>query len=197
MSENPVAHIHNEQESERPLFINIIKNPLKRVCIINKEGIIMRVTRTLAAKMVAESSTWNYTSKSKLKSFLNREAKLHRNKKAIHTFGTTGGEFTLQGKNKRYTYLTLYKFIHSFSRGIKTRATNALKKLSGGGGSLSSRIDSHSLLNDDRIGGIRSLDRSKYRDMSMNNFKEGLADMPENKKTFETGKAIMITRFSK
>lgn len=175
-------------QTKRSLYIapSLIKNPNKRVCVINKEGMLLRVTRSLAAKMIAGSEGWTYTSKSKLKSFLNKEAKLHRNKRAIQTFGTTGGEFTLASNKKRYTYLSLYKFIHSFSRGVQHRTTKALKKM------RSIWIG--------QVNGIpivpRKLKMKAYRDMSMKNFLEGIKDMPEEKKTFDTGKAIMITRFN-
>lgn len=51
----------------------------KRVNIYNVEkGIVMRTTRTLAIRLIAEGG-WQFTSKGKLKSFLNKEGKLHRN----------------------------------------------------------------------------------------------------------------------
>lgn len=111
------------------LHINQVKNPTKRVNIIsNKDildsngkvihqaGILMRTTRSLAAKYIA-TGNYSYTSKSKMKSFLNREAKLHRNKRTIKTFGTSSATTyfeqmaTIPHKGKKYSLVTCVKFL--------------------------------------------------------------------------------------
>lgn len=66
---------------------------LKRVNIISKSiiedgkvlqegGILMRTTRSYAERCI-EAGTHSYTSKSKLKSFLNKNAKLYRNERTL------------------------------------------------------------------------------------------------------------------
>jgi len=53
----------------------------KRVNIVDiTTGVLMRTPRSYAKRLV-EAGTHHYTSKGRLKKFLNREAKLHRNAK--------------------------------------------------------------------------------------------------------------------
>lgn len=73
-----------------------VKNPNKRVNIISKQiidehgtelqkgGILMRTTRSFAAKCIA-AGTHTTTSKSKLKSFLNKSGKLFKNARMLET----------------------------------------------------------------------------------------------------------------
>lgn len=155
---------------ERELYINSSKNPNKRVNIIDtKSGKIMRTTRSLAEKILAESDQWKYTSKSKLKSFLNKESKLHHNKKLIEIYGTEGGHGYDEDTNKSYSNVPVYSFIHSFSKNVQIRASRFFKKLL-------------------KI-------RRKYRDMTQKAFIEGLKDMPDDRKIFKKGVIRVITKF--
>lgn len=72
-----------------------VTNPNKRINIISKQiekngvitqqsGILMRTTRSLAAKLI-NTGTHTVTSKSKLKSFLNKSSKLHKNNRTMGT----------------------------------------------------------------------------------------------------------------
>lgn len=167
-------------KEERPLFINTntTHNPNKRVCITNGE-VVMKVTRSLAEKMIAESNTWKYTSKSKLKCFLAREKKLHNNKATIDTYGTEGGHINDPDTGKSYSNVPTYKIIHKFSRGIKVKPGKALKKMYS---PKDVKVKSSKMLH--------------YTDMNMKDFLEGLSTMPLDRKMFPTGRMRVITRYN-
>ena len=78
------------QTMEQQSAIIALKRPNKRVNIISiglmddegkvlqEPGILMRTTRSYAAKLIA-AGTHTYTTKNKLKSFLNKDMKLYKN----------------------------------------------------------------------------------------------------------------------
>jgi len=125
-------------------------NPQKRVNVITRLVVgengeilqhpnsIMRVSREYAAILVANGSHTT-TSKSKLKKFLNQEAKLHRNKRAIKQFGTVGTKMTTDPHNgKSYARLNTMAFfskhsfysedeLHAFEAGDGVRLTGSCR----------------------------------------------------------------------
>lgn len=98
------------QTAEQQSAIIAQKHPNKRINIISKrvedetgkviqeEGILMRTTRSYAARLIAQG-THTYTSKSKLKSFLNKEGKLHRNERTLHRLGIDLTKLGKKGKD--------------------------------------------------------------------------------------------------
>lgn len=103
--------------------INIISKEVKDEAgkITQQANIIMRTTRSLATRMI-ETGNWTKTTKNKLKSFLNKEGKLHRNMKAIKTFGATSGQGQWKDNNgKSYTNLSTYRLISIFSDNPQAR----------------------------------------------------------------------------
>lgn len=84
----------------------------KKVTIINvKDQVLMRMLRSDAIELVA-SGQFKYTTKGKLKSFINREIKLYKTKKAIEGINFDDKD----GKNKLVkdqftgkTYAALFK----------------------------------------------------------------------------------------
>lgn len=63
----------------------------KRVNVISKSGVIMRVGGSKAVHMV-NSGEFKFTNKGKLRSFLNKERKLHNNMRTIKGLGITTKE---------------------------------------------------------------------------------------------------------
>lgn len=59
--------------------VGLIKNPFKKVVVFNKTDVSMIRTTRIKAAMMVHAGTHVYTSKSKLKSFLNKQLKLHKN----------------------------------------------------------------------------------------------------------------------
>ena len=77
----------------------MIKDFGKRITLINKkESTIMRTTRVHADELLA-TGDYATTTKGKLKSFLNKERKMHRNKRSVQKYKAR------DGKNKNPIFL--------------------------------------------------------------------------------------------
>lgn len=115
--------------------INVISKEIRDESnkVLQQGNMIMRVNRSYA-KMLVNNGTHTTTSKSKLKSFLNANKKLTRNKRTIDTYGSSRAAlpYGLHGKNpngKTYTTTTTVQYISIYSEeGKKMLKNNKTKE---------------------------------------------------------------------
>lgn len=95
--------------------VNVISKEIKdeNGKIIQEGNTIMRVNRSYAA-MLLQNDTHTTTSKSKLKSFLNKNAKLHKSVRTVKALGTNK-KWKDKGNGKSYASVDTVKFIYTLT----------------------------------------------------------------------------------
>lgn len=109
--------MRNNYSSLKRVNVILIKDMVDGVDENGKERVIkagdrvMRTTRTFAQKLV-DSGNWAYCNKAKLKSFLNKDAKLSNNMRTMETMITiTGENFKEQRSHgKVIAYIPTFKY---------------------------------------------------------------------------------------
>lgn len=93
--------------------VNVISIGMKHLdgTVVQEPGILMRTTRSYAEKLVAQG-THTHTSKSKLRCFLNRDMKLHKNAKILNAIDLKDkklGHVVFQDPHNGKLYVALKK----------------------------------------------------------------------------------------